>query len=498
MPAKITILPNEPIATINPNLYGHFAEHLGCCINDGVWVGEDSPIPNTAGLRDDILDAFRKIAPPVIRWPGGCFADDYHWRDGVGPRRDRPKTVNIWWGQSIENNHFGTHEFINFCRLIGAQPYLAGNLGSGSVREMRDWVEYCNFNKPSTLALQRGANGSPLPFGVKYWGVGNEAWGCGGNFCPEDYAAEYKRYATYLRDFGDTPLFLIACGPDGNKPEWTRRFFEKLAGADPRFGHRLHGFAAHYYCGTAGTATEYSTDQWYELLHKAAGVEALILDQRALLDEFDPERKIGLILDEWGTWHPPTPGRNPSHLWQQNSLRDALVAAVTLDTFNRHADKLVMANLAQAVNVLQALFLTQEEKLVLTPTYHIFDMYKEHQGARSVRTVLESSDISFAANDKKGTMPSLAGSASIKGDMLTVTVTNAHTRLPVEASLDVSGLSINDSSVSVLAHDDLHAHNTFELPQALVPTSMGVVQLLKTHLFPPASVTVMRARLGAL
>ena len=358
--ARISILPDEPIGLINPNLYGHFAEHLGTCVNGGVWVGEDSAIPNTAGLRDDLVEAFRRIRPPVIRWPGGCFADDYHWADGVGPRRERPKTVNTWWGGGVEDNAFGTHEFITFCRLVGAQPYLAGNLGSGSVREMRDWVEYCNHDKPSTLAMRRAANGSPMPMGVKYWGVGNEAWGCGGNFCPEDYAAEYKRYATYLRDFGGTPVFLIACGPDGNQVHWTRRFLKKIASADQRFNCRIHGLGAHYYCGTAGTATEYSTDQWYELLQKAAGVERLILDQRAVLDEFDPERRIGLILDEWGTWHPPTPGRDPCHLWQQNTLRDALVAAITLDTFNRHADKAVMANIAQAVNVLQALVIECE------------------------------------------------------------------------------------------------------------------------------------------
>src|SRR4051812_16831212 len=227
MAARITILPDEPIGIINPNLYGHFAEHLGACVNGGVWVGEDSPIPNTGGLRNDLIDAFRRIAPPVLRWPGGCFADDYHWRDGVGPRRDRPATVNLWWGQTLEDNHFGTHEFLNLCRLIGAEPYLAGNLGSGSVREMRDWVEYCNFDRPSTLAKLRAANGSPMPFGVRYWGVGNEAWGCGGNFCPEDYAAEYKRPAPYLRDPGGAPPFLIPSRPDGNKPDRAPRGFPK-------------------------------------------------------------------------------------------------------------------------------------------------------------------------------------------------------------------------------------------------------------------------------
>jgi alpha-N-arabinofuranosidase len=493
--ARITILPNEPIATINPNLYGHFAEHLGTCINQGVWVGEDSKIPNTAGLRNDIIDAFRKINPPILRWPGGCYADDYHWHDGVGPRRDRPKTVNLWWGQTIEDNQFGTHEFLNFCRLIGAQPYLAGNLGSGTVREMRDWVEYCNYDKPSTLALQRSANGSPMPFGVRYWGVGNEAWGCGGNFCPDDYAKEYKRYATYLHDLGNTPLYLIACGPDGNKPDWTRRFFKNLAGADTRFNCRIHGFAAHYYCGTAGTATEYSTDQWYELLHKAAGVEQLICEQRAILDEFDPQRKIGLILDEWGTWHPPTPGRNPQHLWQQNTLRDALVAAITLDTFNRNADKLVMANIAQAVNVLQALFLTEEEKLVLTPTYHVFDMYQPHQGGRGVRIEIESPAAGFAVGEEKRTVSTLAGSASIKGNVLTLSVTNAHARLPVDAEIDLKGVQPRAGLLTTLTDADIHGYNSFERPAALMPVQSPVTFETGARItLPPASVSAFRIR----
>jgi alpha-N-arabinofuranosidase len=495
MPVTITILPDEPIGRINPNLYGHFIEHLGHCIDDGFWVGKESPIPNTAGVRNDLIAAFRQIAPPILRWPGGCFADDYHWRDGIGSPASRPKTINLWWGQSIEDNAFGTHEFINFCRLIGAEPYLAGNLGSGTVQEMRDWVEYCNCDKPGTLALQRSANGSPQPFGVKYWGVGNEAWGCGGNFCPEDYAAEYKRHATYLRDFGDAKLFLIACGPDGNNPDWTRRFFQKLAGADARFGHRLHGFAAHYYCGTAGTATEYTNDQWYELLHKAAKVEDLIKDQRALMDEFDPDKKIGLILDEWGTWHSPTPGRDPCRLWQQNTLRDALVAAITLDTFNRQADKLVMANLAQACNVLQSLFLTQGEQLVLTPTYHVFNLYQSHQAAQSLRTIIESPLISFAAADQKQSIPALAGSASIKGNTLTLTITNAHARHPVEAAINSGRFVPRSMTISTLTHQDLQAHNTFENPRMLLPASQSSDSAGSLrHTFAPASITVLNMR----
>jgi len=348
--ANIEIFLDEQVGEINPNIYGHFAEHLGRCIYEGIWVGKDSSIPNTGGIRNDVVEAMKRIKPPVVRWPGGCFADDYHWEDGIGPHAERPRRINIHWGQVIDNNAFGTHEFVDFCRRIGAEPYVCGNVGSGSPREMRDWVEYCNFLGDSTRVRQRTANGHPSIFPVRYWGVGNENWGCGGSFDPEDYAVQYRRFATFLRDFPGAPLFLIACGPPGNNHEWTRRFFQKFAGRA-----RLHGYAAHYYCGTAGTATEYSVDQWYQLIHRASLMEELVVQQRAIMDEFDPDRRVGLIVDEWGTWHPPAPGQEPQFLWQQNTLRDALVAALSLDIFNRHADKVIMGNIAQTINVLQAM-----------------------------------------------------------------------------------------------------------------------------------------------
>ena len=493
MPAsKITVWPHEPTALIRPELYGHFAEHLGGCIDEGIWVGENSPIPNFGGIRSDVLEALRLLHPPVLRWPGGCFADDYHWEDGVGPRPNRPRRVNLWWGQDIETNGFGTHEFIQVCRYLGAEPYIGGNVGTGSPRELREWVEYCNFSGDSTLARLRATNGSPVPFGVRYWGIGNEAWGCGGIFCPEDYAAEYKRYATFVREFSGTRPFLIACGPDGNDANWTTRFFEKLG----RFP-QIAGYAAHYYCGTAGpSATEFDLNQWYELLEKATRMEKLVLEQRALLDRFDPQRKIGLIIDEWGTWHLATPGRNPAHLWQQNTLRDALVAAITLDVFNRHADKLVMANIAQTVNVLQAMVLTQGEKMITTPTYHVFELYRTHQGGRSLRTSFEAPAISFAAGDEKRQMVGLSGSASLKGDLLTLSVVNAHASLPAEATLDLQGSRLSEATLSTLTHSHLNAHNTFEQPNALRPSS-GTWEPTERHVFPPASVTVIRGRLGS-
>jgi alpha-N-arabinofuranosidase len=498
--AKLTVHLDQPIGHIRPEFYGHFSEHLGACVDEGIWVGRGSKIANVDGLRADVIEALRKIRVPVMRWPGGCFADDYHWTDGVGPREKRPRTVNIWWGQTVECNEFGTHEFMRFCELVGCKPYLAGNLGSGTVREMRDWVEYCNYAGDSSLARMRAANGSPYPFNVSYFGVGNENWGCGGNFCPEDYAAEFKRYATYLRDYGEAKLFLIACGPDAGSAgrhelhaDWTRRFFKKLGAFD-----RIHGFAAHYYCGTAGEATRYTTDQWYELIERAARMRDVITTHRAVMDEFDPRRRIGLVIDEWGTWHvpPPPEQRDPRYLWQQqNTLRDALAAAVTLNVFNNHADQLVMCNVAQTANVLQALCLTSGERLVLTPTYDVFDLYQSHQGATALRTTLESPDVSFAVDGHRRTMPALTASASLSGGLLTLSVTNAHATLPQE--LVVSGAELpgaDDVSVQVLSHDDLTAHNTFDEPDVLRPRSEPSISTGEILRLPPASVTVIRAR----
>lgn len=481
---SIDLLLSEPVGTINPYLYGHFAEHLGSCIYDGIWQNND--------LCADIVARLKRINPPIIRWPGGCFADDYHWRDGIGPVASRPRRVNIHWGNVIETNAFGTHEFIRFCRAVGAAPYLSGNVGSGTPQEMRDWVEYCNFPGGSTLSNLRSAHGDPAPLRVKHWGVGNENWGCGGHFTPEDYAAEYRRFSTYLRDFGDTPLFLIACGPDGNDLDWTRRFFEHLH-KNYRKHCRIHGYAAHYYCGTAGTATHYTPDQWYELLRKATLVEPLILQQRGLMDSFDPERRIALILDEWGTWHYPTPGRNPAFLWQQNTLRDALVAALTLDIFNRHADKLYMANLAQTVNVLQALFLAEHGKLVTTPTYHVFDLYKNHQGGQSIRALIQAPDVPFTADNRPHSLPGLMGSASLKGKTLTLTVVNPRIGEPEPAVIHLRG---NASAAivreTILTHPSIQAHNTFEEPNVVVPFEPRVLSLSGGNIaytFPAQSVT---------
>jgi alpha-N-arabinofuranosidase len=489
MSAKIRVYLNEHVATINPNIYGHFAEHLGRCIYEGIWVGEDSSIPNTDGIRNDVVAALKKMKPPVVRWPGGCYADDYHWEYGVGPMKSRPRTVNVHWGQVIDTNEFGTHEFIKFCRMIGAEPYVCGNVGSGTPKEIREWVEYCNYSGDSTLASRRAENGHPESFKVRYWGVGNENWGCGGSFDPEDYAVEYKRYSTFMFDFKDAPLYLIACGPSGNDPNWTHKFFEKLG-----WYRKIHGFSAHYYCGTAGNSTEYTVDQWYQLIHNASLIEDLVTQQRAIMDGYDPKRHIGLIVDEWGTWHPPVSGQIPQFLWQQNTIRDALVAALSLDVFNRHADKVVMANIAQTINVLQAMILTEGEKMLVTPTGYVYAMYAQHQGGTSLRTAFEAENISFGNASLFG----LAGSASLKDNKLFLTVVNPHADMPVEASISLYDGSAKSASAVILTHRDIHGHNTFDTPNAVEPVevSLSASGSVINHTFPPASVTAISIALG--
>jgi alpha-N-arabinofuranosidase len=492
---RISIRTEDSGVTINPNLYGHFSEHLGRCIYDGLWVGEDSSIPNMDGIRRDVVDALKRIAPPVLRWPGGCFADGYHWRDGIGPRASRPKRVSHWWWEA-EPNAFGTHEFMRLCQLIGAKPYFAGNVGSGTPDELAAWVEYCNYGGDTALANERRANGSDAPFNVEYWGVGNELWGCGGHMEPDDYALEYRRFATHIPSYPGSELKLVACGPAGNGLDWTRRFFEKLGNYK-----RIYGFAAHYYAvdkwppnePEMGTATNFSHSQWYNQLMVSLRVEKLILDQRALMDEFDPERRVGLILDEWGTWFVEHESNPPGLLGQQNTMRDALVAASTLDIFNRHADKLVMGNIAQIVNVLQSPILTEGERMILTPTYHVFDLYQAHQGAALLPLTLESDDIAFEHAGVAGSLPRIVASASRKGRTVTLSVVNMDADQAVEAAIDLGVSGAVQVTTATLAGEGIAAHNTYDAPDAVTPTrtTSEWASGRWTQHFPPASVTVL-------
>ena len=483
---RVTVVPREKIATINPFLHGHFAEHLGELVYPGVFVGSDSPIPNTGGIRDDVVAALKPLGVPVLRWPGGCFADTYHWRDGIGPSADRPQRVNVHWGMADEPNQFGTHEFVAFCRALGAEPYFAGNLGSATPAELRDWVEYCNFAGKSALADERRANGAEDPFRIRYWGVGNENWGCGGNLSPAEYAGEFSKFRTFVNHYPGAPVDRIACGPNNYDWNWTRKFLE-TAGARMGGLGGIQGFAAHYYCGTAGTATEYTTDQWFELLAKAGAVEGIITGHRAIMDEYDPQRKIALFLDEWGTWHPVETGKPTGGLYQQSTIRDACVAALSLDIFHNHADKLVMANIAQLINVLQALLLVEGDQCIKTPTYHVFDLYKPHKGADAVRFLSASESITDGGaaaaacracyTDKQPfSLRAVQGSASIKDGRLCVTAVNSHPGESVEVEIEVHGSNVGAFEMVTLAAGDIHAHNTFTDPEQVKLSAPTAVQ----------------------
>jgi alpha-L-arabinofuranosidase len=489
---------DESVGTINPAIYGQFAEHIGGVIYDGIWVGRESKIANTDGIRQTIIDHVKNLGPVVVRWPGGCFADRYHWRDGIGPPSKRPRRFGRW-KEVTESNRFGTHEFIRFCRLCGVEPYLAANVGSGSPEEFQQWVEYCNAPAGSTtLADERAANGNPEPFGVKYWGVGNESWGCGGKFIPEDYCREYRRFTEWVPQYG-VPLFLIAAGPNSNDLDWTKRFFARWAD-----GARapIDGWAPHYYCGTTGHALEFRDDQWYEQLDKASRMETLIKDQWAAMGEFDRKHAIKLIVDEWGSWHPAGTEINPRHLFEQmGTLRDALVAAISLDTFNRHADKVRMANIAQLVNNLHSLFLADGDRFVATPTYHVYTMYKAHQNARAVRIDVQAPGVAYRKprSSRGEQIVRLAGSASRRDkDRVTLTLAHLHASEPATVVIRLRGGSAGEVRHTVLTHAELNAHNTFERPDVVKP-STSVLDVHGTELrctLPAASVNALEIRLS--
>ncbi len=493
---SVTVLLDEPIGTIRPELYSQFAEHIGGVIYDGIWVGPDSKVPNVDGIRLALIEHVRQLGPVVVRWPGGCFADKYHWRDGIGPRGKRPRRFGRW-REETETNQFGSHEFLRFCRLCGAEPYFAANVGSGSPEEFQQWVEYCNAPAGSTtLADERAANGQREPFGVRYWGVGNESWGCGGNFIPEDYCREYRRFTEWLPKYG-VSLYLIAAGPNGNNIEWTKRFFARWAD-----GARapIHGWAPHYYCRTPGHALQFNHDQWYEQLHKADQMETLVKDQWNTLAEFDPQHKIKLVIDEWGSWHPEGTEINKRHLFEQMStLRDALVAALTLDTFNRHAEKIDMANVAQLINNLHSLFLADGDRFVATPNFHVYTMYRPHQGGKGVRIAVEAPDVVFKAGGREQKIFRVAGSASRAGSKdATLTLVHTHATEPAEVLIRLRGGSASQVRQTVLTHAQLNAHNTFDAPNTLVPHATNIAARgaeLKCVL-PPASVNRFDIRLG--
>ncbi len=505
--ARVEILLDEPIGRISPDLYGHFTEHIGGVIYDGIWVGEGSKIPNINGIRKELVDYMRRIHPTVVRWPGGCFADSYDWRDGIGPRDQRPRRPNFWIDQmnriqhapdglqKYDNNEFGTDEFVRFCRLIGAEPYLAANVRSQTPADFDDWVDYCNAPAgATTLADQRAANGSRDPFKIRYWGIGNESWGCGGNFTPEEYASEYLRFTTWVPRF-DGKLDFIAAGPNGGDNEgnleWTRGFFSRLteSGAGPL--QSLYGWALHYYCGTAGQAVDFTQNEWYELLSKADYMRDLIRRHWDAMGEIDKQRRVKLIVDEWGAWHPEGSEVDITHLFGQTStMRDALIAGLTLDTFNRNADKVAMANVAQLINNLHSLFLAHEDKFIVTPNFHVFEMYAAHQDNQAVRALFSAPEVEFARDGKPARLWGLAGSASVRNRQAVLTLVNPSASDARETEITVRGASIRSARVRTLAEPDIHAHNSFDQPDAVAPrdseTAPAGGTLVQT--IPPASV----------
>jgi alpha-L-arabinofuranosidase len=474
--ALVEVSLSQPGPVIGSDLYGHFIEHLGGVIYDGIWVGRDSAIPNVDGIRKQFVDDMRRIGAPNFRWPGGCAADGYHWRDGIGAGK-RPRTYNYWESRmpaglhAVEPNEFGFHEFMRLCRLVGAEPYVAANVGSGTPQEFHDWVSYSNAPAGSiSLAEERATNGEKAPFNVKYWGVGNESWGCGGNMSGSEYATAYRRFISQCPVY--LPTFFVAAGPRGHSADadvgWTESFFAGLGDARG-LGVRVDGFALHYYTDfrqTADDGARFDGKGWYAVLHKGALIERVINQHWEIMGKYDPQRRTRLVIDEWGTWYRGGTELGPRYILSQTiTLRDALHAAMTFDIFNRHADKIHMANIAQTINCLHSLFAAMGDKYTRTPVYSVFEMYRPHMGGQLVQTRLEVPDLTVPVLDREARVPGLSGSASVRGKVLTVTLTNPSLQDAVVTRIRVAGnTGLREARATVLTHEDMHATNTFEKP----------------------------------
>ena len=463
--AKLYINEKNKKGKINPEIYGHFSEHLGRCIYEGLYVGENSDIPNENGMRKDVVEALREMQIPVLRWPGGCFADEYHWMDGIGPKENRKKMINTHWGGVVEDNSFGTHEFFELCRQLDCKAYVNGNVGSGTVQEMSEWVEYITFDGVSPMADKRKENGHEQPWRLDYFGVGNENWGCGGNMRPQYYADLYRRYQTYVRQYHkDAPVYKICCGANVDDYNWTDEVLKTCSPNPARF---MNGLSLHYYVHPdgwekKGSATVFNETDWYKTMIKALYMEELVVRHGAIMDKYDPEKKIGMIVDEWGNWFEVEPGTNPGFLYQQNTMRDALVAGVTLNIFNKHCDRVKMACIAQMVNVLQSVILTEGAKMVKTPTYHVFHMYKYHQGAQLLDSFLDENG---EAGDGEYRVPALQESVSVSEDgTVNVTLANLSVSDAQEVEVEFAALSPEKVSASIVTQS-MNAYNTFDEPE---------------------------------
>lgn len=457
--SSLELTKSETNITISKEIYGHFSEHLGTCIYGGIYVGEDSEIPNIKGYRLDVIEAFKELKVPVLRWPGGCFADTYHWKDGIGPKQDRPSIVNVHWGGVTEDNSFGTHEFLDFCELIGTQPYLSINVGSGTVQEAAEWVEYVNSSNKSPMTDLRRKNGREEPWDVKYWGIGNENWGCGGEMTASYYVNVYRNYACYVKG---NNLQRVICGPSDSQVEWTEDIMKGLTGKN----HLAQGLSLHYYTlptgdwSAKGSSVDFGEDMWFKTLKSTMRMEDFIQAHLKVMDKYDPEGRIKLMVDEWGTWYDKLPGSQDGFLQQQNTVRDALVAGINLNIFNNHADRISMANIAQIVNVLQSVILTDGPEMVKTPTYHVFKMYTVHQDATLVPLKLKSEAYSFEGEH----INALSASASEKDGVVSITVTNANPEKAIDLDLKV-GEELKAFNGQVVSGTQMTDYNDFGMEE---------------------------------
>jgi alpha-L-arabinofuranosidase len=518
--SRIEVLFDEPLGTISPNIYGHFVENLSGVLYDGIWLGEKSPVANIDGLRKSLIEHMRKIKATVIRFPGGCFADSYDWRDGIGPTEKRPRRTNFWaMGESekgpashrYDPNAVGTNEFAHFCKLIGAEPYLAANVRSLPASAFQQWVEYCNSPAGSTtLADARAAAGYPDPFRVKYWGVGNESWGCGGEFTPQEYAVEFRRYSTWLPTYGDN-LNLIASGPNTDDWSWTREFLTEVLRKGPSELRRIYGMALHHYAWNLsrgktqdwvagkGEAVKFDAVDWYELLREGERMEGLITGHWQVLSEFDHQHRVKLVVDEWGPWYRPGSEATPGdQLEQMPTLRDAVFSGMTLDIFNRNPEKVAMANCAQLINCLNSLYLAHEDKFVITPVGHVFDLYSSHQGGEALRTVFSAPNVHYDRDGQSASYWGLKGSASVRDKNLTITAVNPSTSEPRLVEVALRGATVKEASMRFLSNADIHAHNTFEQRETVVPQTKPLSMSGGTLVveFPPASVVALNIQLN--
>jgi alpha-N-arabinofuranosidase len=491
----VTINADKAKDTISRNIYGHFAEHLGHCIYGGLYVGDNNTkIPNKDGIRLDVVEALKKLKVPVLRWPGGCFADTYHWKDGVGPKDKRPSMLNVWWGNVKEDNSFGTNEFLNMCEMLGAEPYISGNVGSGSPQELSDWIKYTTHpNGSSPMPDMREKNGRANPWHVKYWGVGNEAWGCGGNMKAEYYANVYRQYVTYMTNGSNGyKIFRIASGASDDDYNWTEVMMRDIP------HNMIDAVGVHHYSvidwNKKGSATNYSEEEYFTTMQKAMMMEELVTKHSAIMDKYDPGKKIAMAVDEWGGWYDVEPGTNPAFLFQQNTMRDAMIAGTTLNTFNNHCDRVKMANVAQIINVLQAVIFTNEEKIVLTPTYHVMEMYNVHQDALMLPLTVSSNDYKMG----KEKLKAISASASKdKSGTVHISLVNVDADNAQDVSIQINGTGFKTVTGRILASDKMQNYNSFNDPDKIKPVAYSGAKISANEIklkIPAFSVIVLELK----